>query len=143
MTNEKTFKNWISGSTYNLKVGFISLNSGTVNTPDRKTGKSHICELIKMGFNLFSSCSKFKNMKLLALFSDVLLLADETREIEFLHIADNPMVCGNLPSLNVVRSFNEIVGGLLNYEKPVICDPSNQKCFYITENRIKPKAHIY
>ena len=79
-------------------------------------------------------------MKLLALFSDVLLLVDQTREIELLHISDNPMVCDNLPSLNV-GSFNEIVGGLLNYEKPVICDPSNKKCFHITENGIIKKAH--
>ena len=79
-------------------------------------------------------------MKLLALFSDVLLLVDQTREIELLHISDNPMVCDNLPSLNV-GSFNEIVGGLLNYEKPVICDPSIKKCFYITENGIIKKAH--
>ena len=69
-----------------------------------------------------------------------MLIADQTREIEFLQIADNPMVCNKLPPLNV-GSFNEIVGGLLNYEKPVICDPSNQKCFDITENGIKPKAH--
>ena len=69
-----------------------------------------------------------------------MLLADQTGEIEFLHIDDDPMVCENLPSLNV-GSFNEIVGGLLNYEKPVICDPSNKKCFYITENGIEPKAH--
>ena len=32
---------------YNLKVGFISFTSGTVNPPDVKTGKSHLCELIK------------------------------------------------------------------------------------------------
>ena len=69
-----------------------------------------------------------------------MLLADQTREIEFLHIADNPMVCDNLPPLNV-GLFNEIVGGLLNYEKPVVCDPSNKKCFYITENGIIPKVH--
>ena len=79
-------------------------------------------------------------------FSDLLVLADQKREIEFLHIADNPadkLVCNNLPPLNV-GSFNEIVGGLLNYEKPVICDPNNKKCFYITENGIKPKAnYIY
>ena len=81
-------------------------------------------------------------MKLLALFSDVLLLADQTGEIEFLHINNDPMVCDNLPSLNV-GSFNEIVGGLLNYDKPVICAPSSKKCFYITENGIKQKAHIY
>ena len=76
----------------------------------------------------------------MALFSDVLLLADQTGEIEFLHIDNNLMVCDNLPSLNV-GSFNEIVGGLLNYEKPVICQPSHQKCFDITENGIIPKAH--
>ena len=69
-----------------------------------------------------------------------MLLADQTGEIEFLHIDDDPMVCENLPSLNV-GSFNEIVGGLLNYEKPVICAPSNKKCFYITENGIKQKAY--
>ena len=79
----------------------------------------------------------------MALFSDVLLLADKTREVEFLHIDDNPIVCENLPSLNV-DAFNEIVGGLLNYEKPVICDPSKKQCLYITENGIEPKAqYIY
>ena len=76
----------------------------------------------------------------MALFSDVLLLADQTGEIEFLHIDNDPMVCDNLPSLNA-GSFNEIVGGLLNYEKPVICDTNNKKCFYITENGIITKAH--
>ena len=76
----------------------------------------------------------------MAFFSDVLLLADQTGEIEFLHINNDPMVCDNLPSLNV-GSFNEIVGGVLNYEKPVICVPRYQKCFYITDNGIIPKAH--
>ena len=65
-----------------------------------------------------------------------MLLADQTRKIEFLHIDDNPMICDPLKSIDV-GSFNEIVGGLLNYEKPVIYDPSNNKSFYITENVTK------
>ena len=71
-----------------------------------------------------------------------MLLADHSRDIEFLHIDDNPMVCDNLPPIDV-GSLNKIVGGLLNYEKPVICEPSNKKCFYITGNEIETKAHIY
>ena len=68
-----------------------------------------------------------------------MILADQTRKIEFLHIADDPMICDALDSIDV-GTFNEIAGGLLNYETPVICDPSNKKCFYITENGFEPKA---
>ena len=67
-----------------------------------------------------------------------MLLADHSRDIEFLHIDENPMVCDNLPPIDV-RFENKIVGGLLNYEKPVIC-ASNKKCFYITGNEIEKKA---
>ena len=68
-----------------------------------------------------------------------MILADQTRKIEFLHIADNPMICDALDSIDV-GSFQDIVGGLFNYEQPVICDPRNKKCFYITGNEIEPKA---